>query len=142
MAGAAELRRRGVRAAAEAGAAGSDRASLLAHGRLAGRYTGPGGMPLSARVQVSFRAFAFESSEAKSVAGVAAGGDALQDRVAECRLASTGLSIVVTFDLRGAGRSTGHASFTGEPEVADVMAVCRWAGEKYAQRILLLGSSA
>ncbi|CAI5500576.1 unnamed protein product [Closterium sp. Naga37s-1] len=49
---------------------------------------------------------------------------------------------VVTFDLRGAGKSTGHASFTGEPEVADVMAVCRWASEKYGQRILLVGSSA
>ncbi|CAI7917672.1 unnamed protein product [Closterium sp. NIES-53] len=49
---------------------------------------------------------------------------------------------VVTFDLRGAGKSTGHASFTGEPEVADVMAVCRWAGEKYGQRVVLVGSSA
>ncbi|CAI5458405.1 unnamed protein product [Closterium sp. Yama58-4] len=48
---------------------------------------------------------------------------------------------VVTFDLRGAGRSTGHASFTGEPEVADVMVVCRWASDKYGQCILLLGSS-
>ncbi|GJP31509.1 hypothetical protein CLOM_g12601 [Closterium sp. NIES-68] len=49
---------------------------------------------------------------------------------------------VVTFDLRGAGKSTGHASFTGEPEVGDVMAVCRWAADKYSQRILLVGSSA
>ncbi|CAI5487441.1 unnamed protein product [Closterium sp. Naga37s-1] len=68
------------------------------------------------------------------------GSQAVTQGLAEC-LCLRGFN-VVTFDLRGAGRSTGHASFTGEPEVADVMAVCRWAGEEYAQRILLLGSSA
>jgi alpha-beta hydrolase superfamily lysophospholipase len=35
----------------------------------------------------------------------------------------------VTFDMRGAGRSTGCPSLTGSTEVRDVVAVCRWVAE-------------
>ncbi|RLM80893.1 uncharacterized protein C2845_PM12G25230 [Panicum miliaceum] len=49
----------------------------------------------------------------------------------------------VTFDMRGAGRSTGRASLTGSTEVGDVAAVCRWVAENIKPRgILLVGSSA
>lgn len=49
----------------------------------------------------------------------------------------------VTFDTRGAGRSTGRASLTGFSEVKDVVAVCKWASENLSSdRILLVGSSA
>lgn len=49
----------------------------------------------------------------------------------------------VTFDMRGAGRSTGRASLTGFTEVGDVAAVCRWVAENIKPRgILLVGSSA
>lgn len=49
----------------------------------------------------------------------------------------------VTFDMRGAGRSSGRPSLTGSSEILDVIAVCRWAVENLsAQRILLIGSSA
>jgi hypothetical protein len=49
----------------------------------------------------------------------------------------------VTFDMRGAGRSTGRASLTGSTEVGDVVAVCRWVAENIKPRgILLVGSSA
>ncbi|GJN22037.1 hypothetical protein PR202_gb09566 [Eleusine coracana subsp. coracana] len=49
----------------------------------------------------------------------------------------------VTFDMRGAGRSTGRASLTGSAEVVDVVAVCRWVAENIKPRgILLVGSSA
>jgi uncharacterized protein len=49
----------------------------------------------------------------------------------------------VTFDMRGAGRSTGRASLTGSAEVLDVVAVCRWVAENIKPRgILLVGSSA
>ncbi|KAL5211978.1 hypothetical protein ABZP36_022825 [Zizania latifolia] len=49
----------------------------------------------------------------------------------------------VTFDMRGAGRSTGRASLTGSTEVGDVVAVCRWVAENLKPRaILLVGSSA
>lgn len=49
----------------------------------------------------------------------------------------------VTFDMRGAGRSTGRASLTGSAEVGDVVAVCRWVAENIKPRgILLVGSSA
>jgi predicted alpha/beta-fold hydrolase len=49
----------------------------------------------------------------------------------------------VTFDMRGAGRSTGRASLTGSTEVGDVAAVCRWVAENIRPRgILLVGSSA
>ncbi|KAL3682408.1 hypothetical protein R1sor_000430 [Riccia sorocarpa] len=57
-------------------------------------------------------------------------------------LASKGY-IVVTFDQRGAGRSTGRATFTGSAEVNDVVAVCRWAIENVpTNSIILVGSSA
>ncbi|RLN08197.1 uncharacterized protein C2845_PM11G27880 [Panicum miliaceum] len=49
----------------------------------------------------------------------------------------------VTFDMRGAGRSTGRASLTGSTEVGDIAAVCRWVAENIKPRgILLVGSSA
>ncbi|GMI92386.1 hypothetical protein like AT5G19630 [Hibiscus trionum] len=49
----------------------------------------------------------------------------------------------VTFDMRGAGRSTGRASLTGFAEVKDVIAVCNWVSENLSShRILLVGSSA
>ncbi|CAN0902006.1 Uncharacterized protein RP471 [Linum grandiflorum] len=49
----------------------------------------------------------------------------------------------VTFDMRGAGRSTGRPSLTGFAEIKDVIAVCKWASENLpARRILLVGSSA
>uniref|UniRef100_A0A0D9VK84 Xaa-Pro dipeptidyl-peptidase-like domain-containing protein n=1 Tax=Leersia perrieri TaxID=77586 RepID=A0A0D9VK84_9ORYZ len=49
----------------------------------------------------------------------------------------------ITFDMRGAGRSTGRASLTGSTEVGDVVAVCRWVAENLNPRgVLLVGSSA
>ncbi|XP_077215548.1 alpha/beta-Hydrolases superfamily protein [Tasmannia lanceolata] len=49
----------------------------------------------------------------------------------------------VTFDTRGAGRSTGRASLTGFSEIRDVIAVCKWVSENLStDRILLVGSSA
>ncbi|KAF0935153.1 hypothetical protein E2562_030435 [Oryza meyeriana var. granulata] len=49
----------------------------------------------------------------------------------------------VTFDMRGAGRSTGRASLTGSTEVGDVVAVCRWVADNLNPRgVLLVGSSA
>nr|AGT17042.1 putative Alpha/beta hydrolase family [Saccharum hybrid cultivar R570] len=49
----------------------------------------------------------------------------------------------VTFDMRGAGRSTGRASLTGSTEVGDVVAVCQWVAENIKPRgIILVGSSA
>lgn len=49
----------------------------------------------------------------------------------------------VTFDMRGAGRSTGRASLTGSSEVGDVVAVCRWVADTLKPRaVLLVGSSA
>ncbi|CAH9067377.1 unnamed protein product [Cuscuta europaea] len=57
-------------------------------------------------------------------------------------LASRGLT-AITFDTRGAGRSTGHASLTGSAEVNDVVSVCKWAaGDLSARRIVVVGSSA
>ncbi|VFQ84203.1 unnamed protein product [Cuscuta campestris] len=57
-------------------------------------------------------------------------------------LASRGLT-AVTFDTRGAGRSTGRASLTGSAEVNDVVSVCNWAAKNLsARRIVLVGSSA
>jgi len=49
----------------------------------------------------------------------------------------------VTFDMRGAGKSTGRASLTGFSEIKDVIAVCKWVCENLSSdRILLVGSSA
>ncbi|KAJ4978487.1 hypothetical protein NE237_009267 [Protea cynaroides] len=49
----------------------------------------------------------------------------------------------VTFDMRGAGKSTGRASLTGSSEIRDVIAVCNWVSENMStDRILLVGSSA
>ncbi|KAA8549596.1 hypothetical protein F0562_001386 [Nyssa sinensis] len=57
-------------------------------------------------------------------------------------LASEGYR-AVTFDMRGAGKSTGRASLTGFQEIKDVVAVCKWVCENLsADRILLVGSSA
>ncbi|CAI0450340.1 unnamed protein product [Linum tenue] len=58
------------------------------------------------------------------------------------RLAERGYK-AVTFDMRGAGRSTGRASLTGFAEIKDVIAVCKWVCENLGtRRILLVGSSA
>ncbi|KAI3982313.1 hypothetical protein MKX01_037846 [Papaver californicum] len=49
----------------------------------------------------------------------------------------------VTFDMRGAGRSTGRPSLTGFSEIHDVISVCKWVSQNLsADRILLVGSSA
>ncbi|KAF3772621.1 hypothetical protein EJ110_NYTH57411 [Nymphaea thermarum] len=49
----------------------------------------------------------------------------------------------VTFDMRGAGRSTGRATLTGSSEVNDTVDVCRWVLQNLgSDRILLVGSSA
>ncbi|XP_042513485.1 uncharacterized protein LOC122088322 isoform X2 [Macadamia integrifolia] len=49
----------------------------------------------------------------------------------------------VTFDMRGAGKSSGRASLTGYSEIRDVIAVCNWVCEDMStDRILLVGSSA
>ncbi|KDP25134.1 hypothetical protein JCGZ_22669 [Jatropha curcas] len=49
----------------------------------------------------------------------------------------------VTFDMRGAGRSTGRPSLTGFSEIKDVIAVCKWVCDNLStDRILLVGSSA
>ncbi|KAB1221100.1 hypothetical protein CJ030_MR3G024345 [Morella rubra] len=51
--------------------------------------------------------------------------------------------IAVTFDMRGAGRSSGRASLTGFAEIKDVDAVCKWVClDLSVDRILLVGSSA
>ena len=57
-------------------------------------------------------------------------------------LASRGFT-TLTFDMRGAGRSTGRPSLTGFAEVQDVIAVCKWATEHVdARSIILVGNSA
>ncbi|KAG6588170.1 hypothetical protein SDJN03_16735, partial [Cucurbita argyrosperma subsp. sororia] len=49
----------------------------------------------------------------------------------------------VTFDMRGAGKSSGRPSLTGFAEIKDVTAVCNWVCENLSvNRILLVGSSA
>lgn len=49
----------------------------------------------------------------------------------------------VTFDTRGAGRSSGRASLTGFSEIQDVVAVCKWVKENLnPDGIVLVGSSA
>ncbi|XP_022753544.1 uncharacterized protein LOC111301823 isoform X2 [Durio zibethinus] len=49
----------------------------------------------------------------------------------------------VTFDMRGVGRSTGRASFTGFAEFKDVIAVCNWVSRNLSSdKILLVSSSA
>ncbi|KAL5539872.1 hypothetical protein UlMin_043571 [Ulmus minor] len=49
----------------------------------------------------------------------------------------------VTFDMRGAGRSTGRPTLTGFAEIKDVVGVCKWVCENLSSdRILLVGSSA
>lgn len=58
------------------------------------------------------------------------------------RLAAKGFP-TITFDMRGAGNSTGKPSFTGASEIQDVVAVCQWASQhRAASSILLVGSSA
>lgn len=49
----------------------------------------------------------------------------------------------VTFDMRGAGKSSGRASLTGFAEVKDVIAICNWVCQNLSSdRILMVGSSA
>lgn len=57
-------------------------------------------------------------------------------------LADQGVT-TITFDMRGVGKSTGRSSLTGFSEVADVVAVCKWASQNLpSKRVLLVGSSA
>ncbi|CAN4120041.1 unnamed protein product [Withania somnifera] len=57
-------------------------------------------------------------------------------------LASRGV-IAVTFDTRGAGKSSGRASLTGFAEINDVISVCKWVHTNFStNRIILVGSSA
>ena len=49
---------------------------------------------------------------------------------------------VVTFDMRGAGKSLGRATWTGSAEVKDVVAVSKWVIRCLQQEVLLVGSSA
>ncbi|PHJ24286.1 esterase lipase thioesterase domain-containing protein [Cystoisospora suis] len=49
----------------------------------------------------------------------------------------------ITFDLRGVGYSSGRATVTGETEVRDVVAICRWAiTTLQTSNIFLVGTSA
>lgn len=49
----------------------------------------------------------------------------------------------VTFDMRGAGRSSGRPSLTGFAEIQDVIAVCKWVSDTLSpDGIVLVGSSA
>ncbi|KAK4608050.1 hypothetical protein RGQ29_001748 [Quercus rubra] len=49
----------------------------------------------------------------------------------------------ITFDMRGAGKSSGRASLTGFAEIKDVIAICNWVCQNLSSdRILLVGSSA
>ncbi|KAJ0961699.1 hypothetical protein J5N97_000018 [Dioscorea zingiberensis] len=49
----------------------------------------------------------------------------------------------LTFDMRGAGRSSGRASLTGFAEIQDVIGVCKWVVENLKpDGIVLVGSSA
>ncbi|KDP24615.1 hypothetical protein JCGZ_25531 [Jatropha curcas] len=51
--------------------------------------------------------------------------------------------IAMTFDMRGAGRSTGRCSLTGFSEIEDVVSVCKWVSQNFpSNKILLVGSSA
>lgn len=57
-------------------------------------------------------------------------------------LSSRGV-IAVTFDTRGAGKSSGRASLTGSAEINDVISVCKWVDTNFStKRIILVGSSA
>jgi uncharacterized protein len=49
---------------------------------------------------------------------------------------------VVTFDMRGAGQSSGAATLTGQHEVKDVEAVCRFVNQTLQHSVILVGSSA
>ncbi|XP_010943526.2 uncharacterized protein [Elaeis guineensis] len=49
----------------------------------------------------------------------------------------------VTFDMRGAGKSSGRPSLTGFTEIQDVIAVCNWVSRTLSpDGIVLVGSSA
>ncbi|XP_049365246.1 uncharacterized protein LOC125830066 isoform X2 [Solanum verrucosum] len=57
-------------------------------------------------------------------------------------LSSRGV-IAVTFDTRGAGKSSGRASLTGSAEINDVISVCKWVHTNFTTNtIILIGSSA
>ncbi|XP_055801303.1 uncharacterized protein LOC129870516 [Solanum dulcamara] len=57
-------------------------------------------------------------------------------------LASRGV-IAVTFDTRGAGKSSGRASLTRSSKINDVISVCKWVHTNFStNRIVLIGSSA
>ncbi|XP_015070012.1 uncharacterized protein LOC107014561 isoform X2 [Solanum pennellii] len=57
-------------------------------------------------------------------------------------LSSRGV-VAVTFDTRGAGKSSGRASLTGSAEINDVISVCKWVHTNFTTNtIILIGSSA
>eukprot|EP01025_Chloroclados_australasicus_P040379 TRINITY_DN4215_c0_g1_i1.p1 TRINITY_DN4215_c0_g1~~TRINITY_DN4215_c0_g1_i1.p1 ORF type:complete len:213 (-),score=16.15 TRINITY_DN4215_c0_g1_i1:411-992(-) len=56
-------------------------------------------------------------------------------------LVSEGLR-VVSFDMRGVGKSSGHHTWTGCAEVKDVEAVCKWVHSTTKSDVLLVGNSA
>jgi uncharacterized protein len=68
------------------------------------------------------------------------GCQALMRGMANC-FAASGFP-VVTFDMRGAGQSTGSATFTGKHEVKDVTTVCQFVQETLQHSVILVGSSA
>lgn len=56
------------------------------------------------------------------------------------RVSSAGYD-AVTFDLRGAGKSTGSCTYTNKDELNDVLAVLRLIEESTSKNILVVGSS-
>ena len=68
------------------------------------------------------------------------GCQALMRGMANC-FAASGFP-VVTFDMRGAGKSTGSATFTGKREVKDVAAVCEFVENTLQHQVIIVGSSA
>ncbi|KAJ6832350.1 uncharacterized protein M6B38_346515 [Iris pallida] len=99
-------------------------------------------------VKISARVFTPSSSSSTSVAVVLVhpftilGGSQGLLRGIAAALAGKGIP-AVTFDCRGAGRSSGRPSLTGFAEIQDVVAVCSWTSERFScRRIVLVGSSA
>lgn len=68
------------------------------------------------------------------------GCQALMRGMANC-FAASGFP-VVTFDMRGAGKSTGAATFTGKRETKDVEAVCEFVENTLQHKAIIVGSSA
>eukprot|EP00892_Ulva_mutabilis_P008381 jgi/Ulvmu1/5915/UM026_0037.1 len=68
------------------------------------------------------------------------GSGALMRGLAKC-LTRHGFP-VVTFDMRGAGKSLGKSTWTGWAEVYDVVAVSKWVIDSLHHDVILIGSSA